>query len=78
MANTYVFICFHGGIDIQKTMPYGTVEDVKNEVLDRIRTLGPRGGYILCTANNLQPDTSLENILALYETAYSTSYHSDK
>lgn len=62
-------ICFQGGIDIQKTMPYGTAADVKNEVIDRLKTLSPGGGYILCTAHNMQADTPTENILALYEAA---------
>ncbi|MFC2085464.1 uroporphyrinogen decarboxylase family protein [Bacteroidota bacterium] len=59
-------ICFHGGISIQKTMPYGTVEDVRNEVKDRVQKLAPGGGYIFCTAHNIQVDTSLENITALF------------
>lgn len=63
------YICFQGGIDIQQTMPYGSVEDVTKEVTDRIRDLSPGGGYILCTAHNMQADTPLENVLALYKTA---------
>lgn len=63
------YIAFQGGIDIQDTMPFGTVERVKAEVKRTIVTLGPGGGYILCTSHNLQPDTPLENILAMYETA---------
>ena len=62
-------ICFHGGISIQKTLPFGAPEDVCNEVRDRVKKLAPGGGYIFCTAHNLQADTSLENINALF-TAY--------
>jgi uroporphyrinogen decarboxylase len=60
-------IAFHGGISIQKTLPYGTAEDVRNEVRDRIAKLADRGGYILCTAHNIQTDTPLENIEALFQ-----------
>ena len=60
-------ISFHGAISIQKTMPYGSVEDVRNEVADRVEKLAPDGGYIFCTAHNIQTDTSLENILALFD-----------
>jgi uroporphyrinogen decarboxylase len=60
-------ITFHGAISIQKTMPYGTVEDVRNEVKDRIEKLSPGGGFILCTAHNIQIDTPVENIEALFE-----------
>lgn len=62
-------IAFQGGIDIQDTMPFGTVDAVKAEVKRVIETLGPGGGYILCTSHNLQADTPLENILAMYEAA---------
>lgn len=63
------YISFQGGIDIQDTMPFGTVTRVKEEVKRTIETLGPGGGYILCTSHNLQPDTPIDNILAMYETA---------
>jgi uroporphyrinogen decarboxylase len=63
------YICFQGGIDIQKTMPYGTAADVTSEVINRLKTLAPGGGYILCTAHNIQADTPVENVLALYEAA---------
>jgi len=59
-------ISFHGGISIQKTMPYGSKEDIINEVLDRKLKLASNGGYIFCTAHNLQVDTSLENIETLF------------
>ena len=60
-------ISFHGAISIQKTMPYGTVEDVRNEVKDRVEKLARGGGLILCTAHNIQIDTPVENIEALFE-----------
>jgi uroporphyrinogen decarboxylase len=62
-------ICFHGGLDIQHTLPFGTPEDVENEVKDRIRVLGENGGYILASTHNIQTDTPVENILTMYETA---------
>jgi uroporphyrinogen decarboxylase len=60
-------ISFHGAISIQNTMPKGSPKDVSNEVKDRVRTLGPDGGYIFCTAHNLQIDTPLENMIALFQ-----------
>ncbi len=60
-------ICFHGGISIQKTMPYGSPEDVRNEVKDRVEKLAGDGGYIFCTAHNIQADTPIENIITLFE-----------
>ncbi len=63
-------IAFHGGMSIQQTLPYGTAEDVRNEVKDRIAHLAHGGGYILCTAHNIQTDTPLDNVEALFD-AYS-------
>ena len=59
----------HGGIDTQSTLPFGPPEDVRAEVLDRVATLGAGGGYIIAPSHNIQPDTSAENILAMYEPA---------
>jgi uroporphyrinogen decarboxylase len=60
-------LSFHGGLDVQTTLPFGTVDDVRWAVQDRIRTLGRGGGYILAPSHSIQPDTPLDNILALYE-----------
>jgi len=60
-------LCFHGAISIQKTMPFGTPEDIRSEVRERFETLGPNGGFIFCTAHNIQADTSIENIKALFD-----------
>ena len=62
-------LSFWGTMDIQETMPYGTPEDVEAEVRDRIATLAPGGGFILAPTHNLQPDVSIENILAYYRAA---------
>lgn len=55
-------LAFHGGISIQKTLPFGTLEDVRSEVRDRVEALAPGGGYILCTSHNIQVDTPVENV----------------
>lgn len=62
-------LCFHGGIDIIKTLPRGTVDEVKAEVAERIRVLGQDGGYILASSHHIQSDTPLENVLAMYDLA---------
>jgi uroporphyrinogen decarboxylase len=60
-------ISFHGAISIQKTMPYGTPVDVRKEVKDRVKKLAPNGGFIFCTAHNIQADTAIENVVALFD-----------
>lgn len=63
-------LSFHGGIDIIKTLPRGTADEVRHEVNDRARVLGENGGYILASSHHIQSDTPLENVLAMYEVAH--------
>ena len=60
-------LTFWGTVDIQEIMPFGTPEDVFNEVKLRIETVGPNGGLIIGPSHNIQPDVPLENTLAFYE-----------
>ena len=63
-------LCFHGGIDNQHTLPFGSPEDVKSEVRRIKSSLGKNGtGLIIGPCHNIQANTSIENILALYSTA---------
>lgn len=61
-------LAFWGGVSTQRTMPYGTPEDVRREVR-RMRDLGRSGGYILSPSHALEGDVPLENLLALLEEA---------
>lgn len=61
-------LAFHGGMDIQQTLRTGTPAGVRQEVRDRIATLGP-AGYILCPSHLMQPDIPPENIVAMYDEA---------
>lgn len=62
-------LSFHGGVDIIKTLPRGTPDDVRAEVRDRVRVLGDKGGYILAGSHHIQSDTPLANVMAMYEPA---------
>jgi uroporphyrinogen decarboxylase len=63
-------LIFHGAMDNQYTLPFGTVEEVRQEVLDNYRILGEGGGYILCPCHNIQAVGPPENVVAMYETGY--------
>ncbi len=58
-------LVFHGGIDIQEILPFGSPEDVKREVRRYIRALGSGGGYIVAPAHNVQSDVPPENLVAI-------------
>jgi uroporphyrinogen decarboxylase len=62
-------ISFLGGVDTQRVMPFGTVDDVKDEVKRRVEDLAPAGGYILGAVHNIQPEVPPENIFAMFNAA---------
>ncbi|MGB9895681.1 MAG: uroporphyrinogen decarboxylase family protein, partial [Thermoproteota archaeon] len=66
-------LAFDGTLSIQRTLPFGKVEDVRKEVRKRIRELG-RTGLILGPSHAIQPDVPLENIIAIYETVKKYSW----
>ncbi len=68
-------LVFHGAVDNQQTLAFGTVEDVKAEVADNLRILGAGGGYILAPCHNIQAVSPPENIVAMYETAYEMGWY---
>lgn len=59
-------LSFWGTIDIQETLPFGTQEEIENEVKKRIKNIGPGGGFIICPTHNVQIDTSLKNFFAFW------------
>jgi len=62
-------IAFHGAVDNQQTLPFGTPQDVRNEVRENIEIFSKTRGYIIAPCHNIQPITPTENIVALYEAA---------
>jgi uroporphyrinogen decarboxylase len=60
-------LVFHGAMDNQYTLPFGTIDEVRQEVVDNLRILGQGGGYILAPCHNIQPLTPPENVVAMYE-----------
>jgi uroporphyrinogen decarboxylase len=64
-------LCFHGAIDNQRVLPFGTAQEVRKEVRDAIDALASDGtGYILAPCHNLQAVSPVENIIAMYDEAW--------
>jgi len=60
-------LCFWGSIDEQHTLPFGTPEGVRAEVLERLRVLGRDGGLILGPTHHVQLDTPMANFRAMVD-----------
>ena len=62
-------LTFWGGVSTQRTLPYGTPEEVRAETREVAARLGRGGGYILAPAQGVQGDVPVENIVAMIEVA---------
>ena len=62
-------LAFYGAISTQHTLPFGTPEDVRAEVRERIRVLGRGGGYICGSDHSIMADVPIENVLAMLDEA---------
>ncbi len=57
-----------GGVDTQRTLPFGTPEEVAAEVRERLGIFGKGGGFVFSTVHNVQANVPVENLLAMYDT----------
>jgi hypothetical protein len=62
------FTLWGGGADTQRTLPFGTPEEVKRQVKELIETFKTGGGFVFNPVHNIQADVPIENLLALFET----------
>lgn len=60
-------LTFWGGIDTQKVLPFGTPDEVRAMVRQRVRTFGPGGGFVFNPVHNVQADVPTANLIALFE-----------
>jgi len=56
-----------GGIDTQKTLPFGTPDEIRRQVRERMEIFGAGGGFVFNTIHNVQANVPVENLVALYE-----------
>ena len=57
-----------GGVNTQATLPFGTQEEVREEVRSRCEVFSPGGGFIFNSIHNIQALTPVENIAAMIDT----------
>ena len=56
-----------GGVDTQRTLPFGTPQEVREEVLKRCEIFAPNGGFVFNTVHNVQAQTPVENLVAMVD-----------
>jgi len=57
-----------GGVDTQRVLPFGSPQEVADEVRRQLDTLAPGGGYVFATVHNIQDGVPVENIVTLFDT----------
>ena len=62
-------ITFFGAINSQQTLPFGTPDNVRAEVRERVQVLGKGGGYICGPDHTVLPDVPIENVLPMLDEA---------
>ncbi|TWT79030.1 methylcobalamin:coenzyme M methyltransferase [Planctomycetes bacterium CA13] len=63
-----------GSLDCQHTLPFGTVEEVIQEVTEHMQVFAPGGGYVFAPVHNIQAKVPVENVIAMYDTAKAFSF----
>ena len=69
-------LAFHGGLSTQRTLPYGSSDDVRRET-EHLLDLGRDGGYIFAPAHDFEGDVPLANMLAFIEVIQQCGYAND-
>jgi len=59
-----------GGIDTQSVLPFGSPEEVREQVRARVQTFGPGGGFVFATIHNIQGDVPVDNLLAMIQAVH--------
>jgi uroporphyrinogen decarboxylase len=63
-------LIFFGGIDVQELLPFKSPGEIRSEITRMCEILGKGGGYIAAPAHNIQPDTPVENVFAMYDAIF--------
>ena len=64
-----------GGVDTQHTLPFGSADDVRKEVRERLKLFGSGGGFVFNAVHNVQAQVPVVNVLAMYDTARQAGHY---
>jgi 5-methyltetrahydrofolate--homocysteine methyltransferase len=63
-------MCLLGNINLDSTLTLGSPQDVRAEVYERIRTIGPGGGYMVSSSNSVTDYVPVENMRAMFDATF--------
>jgi len=56
-----------GGVDTQQVLPFGKPEQIRRQVAERVQIFNAKRGFVFSTVHNIQCNTPVENVLAMFE-----------
>jgi len=56
-----------GGVDTQQTLPFGTADEVRRQVAERVKIFSQKNSFVFAAIHNIQSNTPTENVLAMFE-----------
>ena len=56
-----------GGVDTQQTLPFGTPDEVRAQVAERVKIFSRKHGFVFNTIHNIQCNTPTQNLLAMFQ-----------
>ena len=62
-----------GGVDTQTVLPFGTPQQVREQVLRRCEVFSKDGGFMFNSVHNIQPNTPVDNIIAMINAVHEFS-----
>jgi len=71
-------VCIMGNIDVSHTLPFGSKDDVRNEVIEKIKACAPNGGYVLTSSNSIFKAIPVENVMTMVKTCLSYGIYPHK
>ncbi|GAH36235.1 unnamed protein product, partial [marine sediment metagenome] len=60
-------VLWGGGVDTQQVLPFGKPEQVRRQVAERVQIFNAKRGFVFSTVHNIQCNTPVENVLAMFE-----------
>ena len=68
-------IAFWGAIGVQTNLPFGTPDDIRQEVKLRMETIGKDGGYVIGPTHFIEPEVTWENLVAMFNAIEEFGYY---
>lgn len=68
-------VSWGGGIETQTTLPFGSLDEIRGQVQERIGIFGTGGGFVFAPIHNIQTDVSADRLIAMYQAVHDYGHY---